>query len=138
MSAEANQQEGFLVALLGALLSTAALISYFTVPVQLPGLHDTAWLNLGAMAAGLTLSVIAFARRSSLWSKTSLALSILWSVALVMFVFVFSNQLPSPDGTVAVGQAAPSFELPDQDGRQVALSDFHGSTVVLVFYRGFW
>lgn len=32
------------------------------------------------------------------------------------------------------GDAAPDFELPDQDGRPVKLSDFHGQTVVVYFY----
>ena len=32
------------------------------------------------------------------------------------------------------GQTAPDFELPDQDGRPVRLSDYRGQTVVLYFY----
>src|SRR5271170_7362965 len=32
------------------------------------------------------------------------------------------------------GQKAPNFELPDQDGRAVKLSDFRGQPVVLYFY----
>ncbi len=32
------------------------------------------------------------------------------------------------------GQIAPDFELPDQDGRAVKLSDYQGQPVVLYFY----
>ena len=32
------------------------------------------------------------------------------------------------------GERAPDFELPDQDGREVKLSDFRGERVVLYFY----
>ena len=32
------------------------------------------------------------------------------------------------------GTPAPDFDLPDQDGKKVSLSDFRGRTVVLVFY----
>jgi peroxiredoxin Q/BCP len=32
------------------------------------------------------------------------------------------------------GQKAPDFELPDQDGRAVKLSDFRGQSVVVYFY----
>ncbi len=32
------------------------------------------------------------------------------------------------------GDAAPDFDLPDQDGREVKLSDFRGQPVVIYFY----
>jgi thioredoxin-dependent peroxiredoxin len=35
---------------------------------------------------------------------------------------------------VEAGQVAPEFELPDQDGNRVRLSDFRGRTLVLYFY----
>ena len=35
---------------------------------------------------------------------------------------------------VEPGDKAPDFALPNQDGREVKLSDFHGQTVVLYFY----
>lgn len=36
------------------------------------------------------------------------------------------------------GREAPDFSLPDQQGRKVALRDFRGRAVVLVFYPGDW
>ena len=35
---------------------------------------------------------------------------------------------------LAVGDSAPDFELPDQDGTAVRLSDLRGQTLVLFFY----
>jgi peroxiredoxin len=35
---------------------------------------------------------------------------------------------------IEAGAKAPEFTLPDQDGKQVSLSDFRGKRVVLVFY----
>jgi peroxiredoxin Q/BCP len=35
---------------------------------------------------------------------------------------------------ITQGQEAPDFELPDQDGRAVRLSDFRGQPVVVYFY----
>ena len=35
---------------------------------------------------------------------------------------------------IETGDRAPGFELPDQDGRAVKLSDFHGQILVLYFY----
>ena len=37
---------------------------------------------------------------------------------------------------IAVGAEAPDFELNDQDGEQVSLSDYRGRRVMLVFYPG--
>ncbi len=36
--------------------------------------------------------------------------------------------------TLAVGQSAPAFTLPDQDGKPVSLQDLQGRWVVLYFY----
>jgi peroxiredoxin len=35
---------------------------------------------------------------------------------------------------ITQGQQAPNFELPEQDGRAVKLSDFRGQPVVVYFY----
>ncbi|MHB8241632.1 MAG: thioredoxin-dependent thiol peroxidase [Solirubrobacteraceae bacterium] len=35
---------------------------------------------------------------------------------------------------IEAGEQAPDFEVPDQDGRAVKLSDFRGTPVVLFFY----
>ena len=35
---------------------------------------------------------------------------------------------------INVGQKAPDFALPDQDGKEVKLSDFKDSNVILAFY----
>lgn len=37
---------------------------------------------------------------------------------------------------LAVGERAPNFSLPDQDGNIVSLGDLRGKNVVLVFYPG--
>jgi len=37
-----------------------------------------------------------------------------------------------------IGETAPEFRLPDQNGRIVRLSEARGHKVVLVFYRGYW
>jgi thioredoxin-dependent peroxiredoxin len=35
---------------------------------------------------------------------------------------------------IETGQRSPDFTLPDQDGNEVALSDFRGRPMVLYFY----
>lgn len=40
---------------------------------------------------------------------------------------------------IAIGAPAPPFTLPDQDGKTVSLSDFHGERhLLLIFVRGDW
>ena len=47
-----------------------------------------------------------------------------------------TTKVKSPQNTVVlkVGQKAPAFSLPNQDGRIVSLSDFKGKKIVLYFY----
>lgn len=40
--------------------------------------------------------------------------------------------------TPKVGERVPDFNLPTADGRTVALKDYAGKKLVLVFYRGYW
>ena len=40
--------------------------------------------------------------------------------------------------TPKVGERAPQFSLPAPDIRTVALKDYAGKKLVLVFYRGYW
>ena len=49
----------------------------------------------------------------------------------------YDEGVPFPFGgeLLAVGSEAPDFQLPDETGKVVRLSDFHGGrAVVLVFY----
>jgi peroxiredoxin Q/BCP len=47
---------------------------------------------------------------------------------------LFSASLVSAAEMPQVGQMAPQFSLPSQDGSNVAISQFHGKWVVLYFY----
>jgi cytochrome oxidase Cu insertion factor (SCO1/SenC/PrrC family) len=46
--------------------------------------------------------------------------------------------LPKPQKEMALGQPAPAFTLPDQDGNPLSLADLRGAPVVLIFYRAHW
>jgi len=52
-----------------------------------------------------------------------------WFLALALVGAVWAADPPPP-----VGQMAPDFTLPSQDGSRVALHDFKGKWVVLYFY----
>lgn len=73
-------------------------------------------------------------------------------LALLVFIFFgFLNsayaQLPLSTGAPCVGQKAPGFTLPDQNGKPVSLADLlkpsaeargKSGGLVLIFYRGYW
>lgn len=55
--------------------------------------------------------------------------------AAVLLVLVLAAPLASMAATLKVGDKAPEFTLPDQNGKKVKLSDFQGKkNVVLAFY----
>lgn len=54
---------------------------------------------------------------------------------LVLALVAASAPAEEPAGPPGVGDAAPAFTLPDQDGKEVSLAGFRGKeTVVLAFY----
>lgn len=58
-----------------------------------------------------------------------LAKSLLFTILVVLIAL---------GSTAKVGDRAPQFSLPSADGRAVALKDYVGKKLVLVFYRGYW
>jgi len=72
-------------------------------------------------------------------------LAMLSIVAVGLFcygLFYVARQMPASASAPRLGQTAPDFTLPDQDGKAVALHDVLSSSstraVLLIFYRGFW
>ena len=51
---------------------------------------------------------------------------------------LFALAIVSLGSTPKVGERVPEFSLPAADGRTVALKDYAGKKLVLVFYRGYW
>lgn len=123
-----------------------AFLSYFFIFSQFPVTRNFPWLNLLLFVAGFALLWRGLRRR---WSRPEryrgrIAGPALSAVSLFVFGFflfynfAFSAQLPESKGAPKVGDVAPDFTLPDQDGKPVKLSDFRGQPVLLVFYRGYW
>ena len=139
----------------GFAIVVAAFLSYFFVFAYFPVTRDIPWLNLLLMAGGLVVLGVgarrAFAQPGRWFGKISASLLSILSV-LILGLFVFYNfslsaQLPESAGAPKVGEKTPDFTLPDQDGREVKLSDIVASLsnesgkdryVLLVFYRGHW
>lgn len=61
--------------------------------------------------------------------------SLILVIGLLFLASLFAQQPAPPPTHLKLGDAAPDFELPDQDGNKVKLSDFRGKkSVVLAFY----
>jgi hypothetical protein len=76
------------------------------------------------------------------------ALSVAVVSLFVFGVFYEFRQVPASAAAPRVGQKAPDFTLPDQNGKPVTLAELLSSPpgagsarangVLLIFYRGFW
>jgi len=55
-------------------------------------------------------------------------------VILVFSLAALSSCVFRPGATVDIGQPAPSFSLPDLDGREISLENFKGKIILLDFW----
>ena len=131
----------------GFLIVLFAFGSYFAVFSRFPITRDVPWLNLLFFAAGLALLGRGFlrARREPTRFHGRIAGPALGIVSVVVlgfflsYTFYLSAQLPASRGAPKVGEPAPDFTLPDQNGKPVKLSDSRSAgPLLLVFYRGYW
>jgi len=129
----------------GPLLSVAGLVSYFAYFARFPALRDHPWLNVAAVLLGVA---VGFAGSLRAWRRggvlrrlaagAALGFAFLPAALLLWYVYDYSYQMPAPTvATLAIDEAL-DFELPDQDGQPVRLSELRGHPVLLVFFRGFW
>ena len=134
---------------LGFLIVLAALLSYEFFAL-FPVTRDFPWANLLLFGiGGIFLSVglfRAFGRpaeyRGKVIGPILTALSVLVFAFFAYALFYVVRHLPSSAGAPRVGEKAPEFSLPDQNGKTVALNNLLQTpgtrAVVLVFYRGYW
>jgi hypothetical protein len=131
---------------LGPLTAFVGMVSYFEVFARYPTLRDFPWVNLPLVVVGLAWSALgvwrSFSRGARVWVKLAgslgLAVSLLCSGFLMVYVFGISYSLPDPTAATLSMDLAPDFALEDSEGRLHRLSDYRGRRVVLVFYRGHW
>ena len=143
--------------LAGFFLVVAGLVSYAPFFSLFPITRDFPWVNLllffgGALLLGV--GVMRAFRQPELYRGKILGciLSAI-SVAGISFfsygLFYVARQLPSASAAPRVGEKAPGFTLPDQNGKAVTLADLVTSApagtagakpnwALLIFYRGYW
>ena len=137
--------------LAGFLFVLAGFFSY-TFFVQFPLTRDFPWANFLLFSIGGILLVVGLTRafgkpklyRGKFFGTILTVLSVLVFALFSYIVFYELKQLPASAEAPRLGQKAPEFTLPDQNGKLVALADLILSPAgkpggaVLIFYRGFW
>ena len=138
-------------------LVAAGALTFVPVFAQFPATRDFPWVTLLMFAAGLALLGVGLTRAyrrpaeyQGRFVGPVLALLGVATVGLFVFgIFVAARDLPASAAAPQVGQKAPDFTLPDQDGRPIALADLLSATsaggekpaaggTLLIFYRGHW
>jgi hypothetical protein len=134
---------------IGFVVSLGAFFS-FEFFARFPLTRDFPWANLLLFAIGGILLVVglvrAFGRPSVYRGKIFgpiLALVSLLVFGVFSYVFFYVvRQLPASAAAPRLGDKAPDFTLPDQNGKPVSLQEILGSSgtraALLIFYRGYW
>lgn len=130
---------------LGVLLALVGLLTYL-YSIRFPALRDFPWVNLPLVMAGVIVSVAGFwqaVRRPSIYrgkilGGLGLALSVAIAVYFNYSAFFLTAQVPAPTSASLALTVAPDFTLMNQWGQPVRLSQYRGTKVVLIFYRGYW
>ena len=140
----------------GFILVLAGLLSYIPLFALFPITRDVPWVNLLLIGAGLALLVAGLVRafgkphlyRGRVFGTAMMVLSVAGAGLFCWGLLIKARQLPASASAPRVGQKAPDFALPDQDGKTISLADLltgaSGPTVakpggaLLIFYRGHW
>ena len=131
---------------LGLVIAVGGLFSYEFF-AQFPITRDFPWATLLIFGIGAVMLLVGLFRafgRPQLYRGKVFG-SIFALISLLLFAF-FSyeisyvlKQVPLSAQAPRVGEKAPDFSLPDQNGKQVSLGDLLSPNgAVLIFYRGHW
>jgi cytochrome oxidase Cu insertion factor (SCO1/SenC/PrrC family) len=85
----------------------------------------------------------------SVWATATLSRKVFGSIFAVLAFLLFAffcyetlyvlKQVPLSAQAPRIGEKAPEFTLPDQNGKQIALTDLLSPNgAILIFYRGYW
>ena len=131
---------------IGFIVAVGGLFSYEFF-AQFPVTRDFPWATLVLFGVGAVLLIVglfrAFGRpqlyRGKIFGSIFAVITALLFAFFAYEIFYVLRQVPLSTQAPRVGQKAPEFMLPDQDGKQTSLADLLSPNgAVLIFYRGHW
>ena len=131
---------------IGFVVAVGGLFSYEFF-AQFPVIRDFPWATLVLFGVGAALLIVglfrAFGRpqlyRGKIFGSTFVVISFCLFAFFAYEIFYVLRQVPLSAQAPHVGQKAPDFTLPDQNGKNVALAElFSPNGAVVIFYRGHW
>ena len=131
---------------IGFVLVVAGVFSYEFFS-QYPITRDFPWANLLLFCAGGILLGTGLLRafrqpqayRGKVFGPVLAAISLFLMTLFGYEMFYVLRQVPRSAHAPRIGEKAPAFVLPDQNGKRVSLTDLVSPNgAVLIFYRGHW
>ena len=127
----------------------AAIAGFFSYPffIQFPSTRDFPWANFTLFAVGGILLLLGLVRafgrprlyRGKVFGSIFAVIALCAFAFFAYIAFYLLRQVPPSTGAPRIGQKAPAFTLPDQNGKPTALTDLmSGRAALLIFYRGHW
>lgn len=130
----------------GFSIAVGGLFSYEFF-ARFPITRDFPWAILLLFGIGAALLLVglfrAFGRPQLYRGKIFGSIFAVIALFLLAFfsyeIFYVLRQVPLSAQAPEIGQKAPEFTLPDQNGKQVSLTSLLSPNgVILIFYRGYW
>jgi hypothetical protein len=119
----------------------------YTLLARFPVTRDFPWVNLLLFCIGGILLGTGLVRgfrqpqiyRGKVFGPVLAAISLFFVSLFAYEIFYVLRQVPRSAHAPRVGEKAPEFALPDQNGKRVSLTELVAPNgAVLIFYRGHW